>query len=75
MFEYQKGRFVNAKKILSANIYRKKTGQVGPDGNELEEIRVAIDLESSDPKNACVYAGPFNNEEEARAIIARLPMN
>jgi hypothetical protein len=73
MFEYAQGRFLNPKRIICANIYRKKITQDASQGIAREEIRVAIDLTTGGPKPECVYAGPFTSEEHAKQFIQTLP--
>lgn len=74
MYEFTRGRFIDPKRIIGANIYKKDVRDAQGQSTGTTEIRVAIDLETSDPKGACVYAGPFESEEHARNYIASLPV-
>ena len=62
MFEYRKDRFVNAQRIIAANIYQKEGS-----------LKVAIDLDVRETANNCVYSDPFTSIEAARAYIAIIP--
>jgi hypothetical protein len=76
MFEITKGRFVDASKIIGANIYRKDTGQISEEnGERITEVRVAIDLDTSNKDKASVYAGPFPTETDALMFIKSIPLN
>lgn len=75
MFEIQKGRFIDASKIIGANVYKKDTGKLSEiDGSHITEIRVAIDLDTSNKDKASVYAGPFNSEADAINFIKSIPL-
>lgn len=76
MFEITKGRFVDASKIIGANVYKKDTGNVNQEnGSKITEIRVAIDLDTSNKDKSSVYAGPFENEQMAIDFIKSIPLN
>lgn len=76
MFEITKGRFVDASKIIGANVYKKDTGKVHiADGTPITEIRVAIDMDTANKDKASVYAGPFDNEQKAIDFIKSIPTN
>ena len=62
MFEYQKGRFVNAKKIVGFNIYQKDN-----------TWRIAIDLDVESTKENCVYSQGFNTYDEALVFAKTIP--
>jgi hypothetical protein len=74
MFEYTNGRFVNASKIVGANIYKKQVGTSEENGQPIHEIRVAIDLDTENRDKSVVYAGPFQNEQEARNFAQTVPI-
>lgn len=61
MIKISENRFVNEKKILSANIYSK-------DGI----IKVAIELDSTSIEMSAVYAGPFQSQSDAEKFILTL---
>lgn len=61
MIKISENKFVNEKKVLSANIYSK-------DGI----IKVAIELDSSSKEMATVYAGPFQAQSDAERFIHTL---
>lgn len=63
MFEYQKDRFVDPKKIIAANIYSKDNA-----------IRVALDIDTVVSDKSCLYAGPFDNIEKAKTFIGSIPV-
>jgi hypothetical protein len=76
MFEITKGRFVDASKIIGANVYKKDTGKLSEaDGSHIMEIRVAIDMDTANKDKASVYAGPFATEGEAINFIKSIPTN
>lgn len=70
--EYSKGRFLPSSKILTAQVYTKeqKNGDGSPSGNHV--IRVAIELDSDNPKGTTVYSDPFSTMEEARNFAVNL---
>ena len=76
MFEITTGRFVDASKIIGANVYKKDTGKLSEaDGSHITEIRVAIDMDTANKDKASVYAGPFASEAAAVAFIKSIPLN
>lgn len=74
MFEYTNGRFVNASKIVGANVYKKQTGTSDQNGQPTFEIRVAIDLDTENKEKSVVYAGPFTDEVQARNFAMNVPI-
>lgn len=74
MFEYTNGRFVNSNKIVGANVYKKQTGTSSENGQATYEIRVAIDLDTENKEKSVVYAGPFNDEQQARNFAMNVPI-
>lgn len=70
--EYAKGRFLPSSKILTAQVYTKE--QKFPDGSPSGQhvIRVAIELNTDNPKGATVYSDPFSTMEEARNFAINL---
>lgn len=75
MFEYTNGRYVNAVKIVGANVYKKQVGTSETNGQPITEIRVALDLDTENRDKSVVYAGPFQSEQEAKNYILSLPIN
>lgn len=75
MFEYTNGRFVNSSKIVGANIYKKQTGTDPKNGQAIIEIRVAIDLDTENKEKSVVYAGPFQDEVQARNFAVNVPIS
>lgn len=63
MFEYQTNRFLDPKRIIGANIYSKDNA-----------IRVAIDIDTIVTDKSCLYAGPFDTIEKAKAFIGTIPV-
>ena len=76
LFEYQKGRFLNTSKVITASVYNKDTGKTSDiDGSKVIEIRVAIDLDSVNKYKSTVYTGPFKSEQEAINLIKSIPVD
>lgn len=75
MFEYTPGRYVNPKKIVGANVYKKQVGTDNNSGQPISEIRVAIDLDTENRDKSVIYAGPFADEHQAKAYAQNLPIN
>lgn len=75
MFEYTKGRFVNPKKMIGANVYKKQVGTDNNNGQPIHEIRVAIDLDTENKDKSVIYAGPFPDEFSAENYAKSLPIN
>jgi hypothetical protein len=75
MYEYTSGRYVNAVKIVGANVYKKQVGTSEANGAPIHEIRVALDLDTENRDKSVVYAGPFPSEEAAKHYIQNLPIH
>lgn len=64
MIKISENKFVNEKKVLSANIYSKES-----------VIKVAIELDSTSKEMSTVYAGPFQSVQDAEKFIYTLSPN
>lgn len=72
-FEFSANRFVNPRRIVTANIYTKQANTPNDKGEYLNVIRVALDLDVKETLRNVVYSDPFANVELAKEWIKKIP--
>jgi hypothetical protein len=75
MIEYRPGRYVNPKRIISANVFKKdEIDNNGiPTGKTV--IRVAFDLDVKDINKSVVYSDSFPTVQAAHNYILDFPVD
>lgn len=64
LFEFAKGKFLNTKKLIQANIYEKDGG-----------FRVAFDMDAASKEKATLYSDKFTSAEAATALIQQIDLD